>query len=137
MTGTPRPDTVYTKRRRIAKLAKDCPDLSFTNLAHHIDIAWLHEAYVKTRKDGAVGVDGQTADDYEVDLWGNLQRLLDRAKAGTYVAPPVRRVHIPKAGSPGETRPLGIPILHSYCTSLQRRWGFIEHDLAHDLTLFL
>jgi group II intron reverse transcriptase/maturase len=25
------------------------------------------------------------------------------------VAPPVRRVHIPKAGSPGETRPLGIP----------------------------
>ena len=109
MTGTPRPDTVYTKRRRIAKLAKDCPDMSFTNLAHHIDIAWLHEAYVKTRKDGAVGVDGQTADEYEVDLWGNLQRLLDRAKSGTYVAPPVRRVHIPKAGSPGETRPLGIP----------------------------
>ncbi len=68
MTGTPRPDTVYTKRRRIAKLAKDCPDLSFTNLAHHIDIDWLHEAYVKTRKEGAVGVDGQTADEYEVDL---------------------------------------------------------------------
>jgi group II intron reverse transcriptase/maturase len=83
--------------------------MSFTNLAHHIDIAWLHEAYVKTRKDGAVGVDGQTADEYEVDLWGNLQRLLDRAKSGTYVAPPVRRAHIPKAGSPDESRPLGIP----------------------------
>jgi retron-type reverse transcriptase len=27
---------------------------------------------------------------------GNLQDLLDRAKSGTYVAPPVRRVHIPK-----------------------------------------
>jgi RNA-directed DNA polymerase len=109
MTGTPRPETVYTKRRRIAVLAEDCPDLSFTNLAHHIDIAWLHEAYVLTRKDGAVGVDGQTADDYEVDLWGNLQALLGRAKSGTYVAPPVRRVHIPKAGSATETRPLGIP----------------------------
>jgi RNA-directed DNA polymerase len=109
MTGTPRPETVSTKRRRIAKLAGDCPDMSFTNLAHHIDIAWLHEAYVLTRKDGAVGVDGQTADDYEVDLWGNLQALLDRAKSGTYVAPPVRRVHIPKAGSATETRPLGIP----------------------------
>jgi len=109
--------------------------MSFTNLAHHIDIAWLHEAYVKTRKDGAVGVDGQTADEYEVDLWGNLQRLLDRAKSGTYVAPPVRRVHIPKAGSPGETRPLGIPICRSYCTSLQRGWGLSGGGLAHPWAL--
>jgi RNA-directed DNA polymerase len=42
-------------------------------------------------------------------LKANLQDLLNRAKSGTYVAPPVRRVHIPKAGSPGETRALGIP----------------------------
>ncbi len=42
---------------------------------------------------------------------GNLQRLLDRAKSGTYRAPPVRRVHIPKGGSSTETRPLGIPTL--------------------------
>jgi group II intron reverse transcriptase/maturase len=54
-------------------------------------------------------VDGQTAEEYEVNLEANLQNLLDRAKSGTYVAPPVRRVHIPKAGSPNETRPLGIP----------------------------
>ena len=83
--------------------------MAFTNLAHHIDIDWLLKAYAQTRKDGAVGVDGQTADEYEVNLMGNLQDLLDRAKSGTYVAPPVRRVHIPKAGSPDETRPLGIP----------------------------
>ena len=56
-----------------------------------------------------MGVDGQTAEDYAVDLEGNLQSLLDRAKSGTYKAPPVRRAYIPKAGSPGETRPLGIP----------------------------
>ena len=62
-----------------------------------------------TRTDGAVGVDGQTAAEYEVNLEANLQNLLDRAKSGTYVAPPVRRVHIPKAGSATETRPLGIP----------------------------
>jgi RNA-directed DNA polymerase len=109
MPGTPRPDSVSTKRRRIAELARNCPDMAFTTLAHHIDIDWLLEAYRQTRKDGAVGVDGQTAADYETNLMGNLQDLLDRAKSGTYVAPPVRRVHIPKAGSPHETRPLGIP----------------------------
>jgi RNA-directed DNA polymerase len=109
MPGTPRPDPVSTKRRRIAELAGNAPDMAFTTLAHHIDIDWLLEAYRQTRKDGAIGVDGQTAADYEANLMGNLQDLLDRAKSGTYVAPPVRRVHIPKAGSPHETRPLGIP----------------------------
>ena len=109
MTGTPGPETVFTKQQRIAELARNCPDMSFTNLAHHIDIYWLRQAYALTRKDGAVGVDGQTAEDYEINLKDNLQDLLNRAKSGTYVAPPVRRVRIPKAGSPGETRPLGIP----------------------------
>jgi RNA-directed DNA polymerase len=109
MPGTPRPETVSTQQRRIAKLARNAPDLSFTTLAHHIDIVWLRNADALTRKDGAVGVDGQTAEEYEVNLEANLQNLLNRAKSGTYVAPPVRRVHIPKAGSPGETRPLGIP----------------------------
>jgi retron-type reverse transcriptase len=54
----------------------------------------MHEAYRRTRKDGAAGVDGVTATDYEANLEGNLRALLDRAKAGTYQAPPVRRVHI-------------------------------------------
>ena len=43
-----------------------------------VDIDWLKEAYRRTRKDGAVGVDGVTAEEYEQDLEGNLQRLLDR-----------------------------------------------------------
>ena len=68
MTGTPRPDPVSTKQQRIAELARNCPDMAFTTLAHHIDIAWLREAYDLTRKDGAVGVDGQTAEDYEANL---------------------------------------------------------------------
>jgi RNA-directed DNA polymerase len=54
-------------------------------------------------------VDGRTAADYEADLRGNLQGLLDRAKSGTYRAPPVRRVHIPKGTGGNATRPLGIP----------------------------
>ena len=101
-------DPVSTKQRRIAELAKQSPAMGFTSLAHHIDLQWLHTAYLRTRKDGAAGVDGQTAADWEADLRGNLASLLERAKSGTYRAPPVRRVYIPK-GSGGETRPLGIP----------------------------
>ena len=92
-------------------MAKQSPQMAFTSLAYLIDIDWLKEAYRRTRKDGAVGVDGVTAAEYEQDLEGNLQRLLDRAKSGTYRAPPVRRVHIPKGGSSNETRPIGIPTL--------------------------
>jgi len=102
---------VLTKQERIAALAKQSPQMAFTSLAYLMDIDWLKEAYRRTRKDGAVGVDGVTADEYEQDLEGNLQRLLDRAKSGTYQAPPVRRVHIPKGGSSTETRPIGIPTL--------------------------
>ena len=54
-----------------------------------MDLAWLREAFRRTRKDGAVGVDGQTAAQYAEDLEGNLQALLDRAKSGMYRAPPV------------------------------------------------
>ena len=85
------------------------PQAALTTLAHHIDIDWLREAYRRTRKDGATGVDRQTADEYASNLDDNLGSLLERAKAGTYVAPPVRRVHIPKAGNGSQTRPIGIP----------------------------
>jgi group II intron reverse transcriptase/maturase len=109
MAGTPSPTTVSTRQQRLAELAQQAPQLGFTTLNHYLDLPWLLEAYRRTRKDGAAGVDGQTAADYEADLLGNLQRLLDQAKSGTYRAPPVRRVHIPKGTGGNETRPLGIP----------------------------
>lgn len=108
MTETPGSSTISTKLERIAKLAKEAPTMAFTTLAHHIDIDWLREAHQRTRKDGAPGVDGQTAEQYAANLEDNLRSLLERAKSGTYRAPPVRRVHIPK-GSGVETRPIGIP----------------------------
>ena len=107
MRETPSSETISTKLERVAKLAKSAPDMAFKTLAHHIDVAWLREAYQRTRKDGARGVDGQSAEEYAANLEGNLASLLDRAKTGTYRAPAVRRVHIPKAR--GGTRPLGIP----------------------------
>ena len=105
------PQGVLPKQQRIAQLASQSPEMGFTSLAYHMDLDWLKEAYRRTRKDGAAGVDGQTAADYASDLEGNLQSLLERAKSGSYFAPPVRRVHIPKAGSPDQTRPIGIPTL--------------------------
>jgi group II intron reverse transcriptase/maturase len=105
------PDIVSTKQERIATLAKQSPQMSFTSLAYLMDLPWLLQAYHRTRKNGATGVDGQTWHEYGENLEANLQSLLDRAKSGRYRAPPVKRVHIPKAGSPTQTRPIGIPTL--------------------------
>src|SRR5205807_7930712 len=112
MAGASEPTTVSTRQQRIATLAKQSPEMGFTSLAHHIDLVWLLEAYARTRKDGAVGVDGQTAEAYAENLVTNLDALRERAKSGTYRAPPVRRVYIPKGTGP-ETRPLGIPTVSS------------------------
>ena len=67
----------------------------------------MKEAYRLTRKDGATGIDGVTAADYEAGLEARLLDLLDRIKSGRYRAPPVRRAYIPKAD--GSQRMLGIP----------------------------
>lgn len=101
------PANLSTKRRWIAELARRKPEEVLTSLHHLIDLEWMQEAYALTRKDGATGIDGVTADDYEAKLEANLVDLLDRIKSGRYKAPPVRRAYIPKAD--GTQRPLGIP----------------------------
>jgi len=108
MSDAQKSGSVSTKQQRLAELARRDPGVSFTSLNHHLDLLWMVEAYNRTRKDGAPGVDGQTASDYGLTLLDNQrQQLLNRAKSGRYFAPPVRRVHIPKGTGSGETRPLG------------------------------
>jgi RNA-directed DNA polymerase len=111
MAAIPGAEAVSTRQQRIAELAQQAPQMGFTSLNHHLDLTWLLVAYWSTRRDGAVGVDGITAADYEADLIANLRSLLDRAKSGSYRAPPVRRVHISKGPGSQETRPIGIPTL--------------------------
>jgi group II intron reverse transcriptase/maturase len=108
MRETPSSVSVSTKLQRIAELARRAPGIAFTTLAHHIDVEFLKEAYRATRKNAAVGIDGQTAEEYAMDLEENLRSLLDCFKSGRYQAPAVRRVRIPKADGRG-TRPIGIP----------------------------
>jgi RNA-directed DNA polymerase len=107
MAETLRSGTSSTRLAQIAELARRHPERVFSSLHHVIDAMLLREAYRLTRKDAAVGVDGQSAEDYGRDLEKNLESLHERFRSGTYYAPPVKRVHIPKGD--GRTRPIGIP----------------------------
>jgi RNA-directed DNA polymerase len=107
MSGTLSSGNNSTKLAQIAELARKHPERVFSSLHHVIDVALLREAFRLTRKDGATGVDGQNAEEYGRDLENNLASLLTRFRKGTYYAPPVKRVHIPKGD--GRTRPIGIP----------------------------
>ena len=102
-----KPESVSTKQQRIAVLAKSHPTMAFTTLNHYVDYEWVKYAYECTRKDGAVGVDGRTGQEYAANLEQNLLSLIDRLKSGRYQAPPVRRHYIAKAD--GGQRGLGIP----------------------------
>jgi hypothetical protein len=57
MAGTSSSAEVSTKLQQIAELAKKAPEMVFTTLAHHMDVWFLYEALLRTRPDGAPGVD--------------------------------------------------------------------------------
>jgi len=73
MGDTLRSQTISTQLQQIAQQAVDYPDTVFTTLAHKMDIPFLKEAYRRTKKTGAPGVDNMTAKDYAVDLERALQ----------------------------------------------------------------
>ncbi|MEN0060922.1 MAG: hypothetical protein AAGA48_02170 [Myxococcota bacterium] len=59
MPGTLGPDPISTKQQQIADLSRRCGPVS--TLTHRIDLDWMREAYRRTRKDGAMGVDRESA----------------------------------------------------------------------------
>jgi hypothetical protein len=63
-------------------MSKQMPTAVLWSLSHHVDVEWLLEAYHRTRKDGALGIDGQSAQEYAKELGNHLQSLLNRAKSG-------------------------------------------------------
>ena len=70
--------------------------------------ATVLEAYKRVkRKGGAGGVDGVSIKDFAKDWKNNLYKIWNRLSSGSYFAPPVLSVPIPKAS--GGTRILGIP----------------------------
>jgi RNA-directed DNA polymerase len=104
---TLRSPTVTPKLQRIAAQAARDPDCVFTTLAHLIDEDFLREAYRRTSKSSAAGIDGVTAQMYAEHLEENLRDLHERLRSGVYQAAPVERVWIEK--DDGGRRPIGKP----------------------------
>ena len=74
----------------------------------NLEMAWEK---VKRNK-GAGGIDGESIEDFELDLVGNLKRLHEELKTDTYHPKPVRQKLIPKPGNPDKMPPLGIPTIY-------------------------
>ena len=110
MTDTQRSDYVSTVQQRIAELARERPHECFTALNHYLTVDWLKAAFERVKPDSAPGVDGQSWSEYWQNLDENLRSLLQRVKSGSYFAPPVKRVYIPK-GDGKETRGIGMPAI--------------------------
>ena len=100
--------TTETKLTRIASLSGEDPHRTFKSLMHHFNEESLKECFNLLEGKKAVGVDGIEKEQYAKDLDKNIGELLERMKRMAYRPGSVRQVEIPKEGSPGSTRPLGI-----------------------------
>jgi len=107
-------DRVRALQRVLYRCAKQDGDRRFHALYDKVarsDVLWRAWGEVRENR-GAAGVDGITIDDVARSGVGDwLDELAGRLRAGTYRPRPLRRVHIPKPGRPGQLRPLGIPCM--------------------------
>jgi RNA-directed DNA polymerase len=107
MRETPGSPIISPKLQKIAEQARNYPEMVFNNLYHLIDEGLLLEAYQRTSKDSAPGIDKVTAEEYAAALYENILDLHARLKSSRYGAPPVERVWIEKED--GKQRPIGKP----------------------------
>ena len=120
-------DRVRALQRVLYRCAKQDEDRRFHALYDKVarsDVLWRAWREVRANR-GAPGVDGVTID----AVVGSgveefLEGLAARLRAGVYRPRPLRRVHIPKPGRPGQLRPLGIPTVTAYHKVVQTVFGF-------------
>ena len=98
-----------TQLDQIAKKAKLDRKVRFTSLAHLLTPAFLKETWGMLNHKAASGVDGESIEQFASEMEERVEEICEQLKAGTYRAPPVRRVEIPKGPGKSGTRPLGIP----------------------------
>ena len=98
-----------------------------TNKPFMIDKWLVYKAYKAVKSNGgAAGVDGQTIEQFEADLQGNLYKIWNRMSSGSYFPPPVRAVPIPK--KTGGQRILGVPTVSDRIAQMVVK-QLIEPDL--------
>jgi RNA-directed DNA polymerase len=108
------PTKVEQLQKTLHAKAKESPNYQFYALydkVYRADVLW-HAYRICQSNDGSPGVDGQTFDD--IEKYGRkqwLDELMEELRMKRYRPQPVRRVHIPKPGKAGQTRPLGIPTI--------------------------
>jgi RNA-directed DNA polymerase len=105
-------ETVRELQRTLYRAAKADGDRRFHSLRDKLyrpDVLERAWELVKRNK-GSYGVDRQSIADIEaVGVEAFLAGIATELREGSYRVSPVRRVHIPKPGRPGKTRPLSIP----------------------------
>src|SRR5436190_11455904 len=128
-TAAPEADLpVYPKLAELAARARK--ESKLTNVVQFVDEELLRLAFYSLRKQAAPGVDGQSYEDYAAGLDENLWDLYRRLKSGSYRAPAIRRVYIPKAN--GKLRPLGITTIEDRVVQKAVAWALsavFEQDL--------
>src|SRR6516225_176013 len=117
-----------TQLSQIAKKAKLDRKARFTSLAHLLTAEFLKETWGKMNRKAAGGVDGQSAEQFGKELETQVEAICKHLKEGTYHAPPVRRVDIPKGPGKVGTRPLGIPTVSDRIAQAVVK-GYLEPEL--------
>lgn len=92
--------------RWITNLAERLNGQPLSGINHRLDRYLLAEAHTELAGNRATGIDGETKEQFAKDLTARVDGLLTRVHEGTWRAPAVRGVDIPKGQ--GKTRPLGI-----------------------------
>jgi RNA-directed DNA polymerase len=98
---------MLTKEMQIAERARKHRYDGLHSLNQFIDIELLENSFRQLNKNSSTGVDGENWYEYGIVANERIPLLLNAFKSGTYRAPDIRRVYIPKGE--GEKRPLGIP----------------------------
>jgi RNA-directed DNA polymerase len=118
---TAAPEAERTVSPKLAGLvARARKEARLTNVVQFVDEELLRWAFRSLHKQAAPGVDGQSYEDYAVNLDQHLKDLHTRLKSGRYQAPVIRRVYVPKAN--GRRRPIGISTIEDRVVQMAVAW---------------